>query len=162
MKMRRKGFLAALLGLAAAPVLGKVKPKPKFPRYFMPTEWPAKTRLLVAECRGPKEVFNIAWKPPLPMARPLEPKRIGGRLVYDDADFRLADCEQKVREGEWREITAAEAEALLKSKPIRLSPALKEALVRVDFVRPEHPKFAPAFSDWLKKSVRGIRAQRRT
>lgn len=185
MKMRRKGFLAALLGLAAAPVLGKVKtddsprwpplcpkcvwlgqfgpkdlwfcdkphtlepkgsgslgmhwkpdrdcpvayhwvgadcgivpginppiaeayrravarglmpkvePPPKFPRFFIPADVQVDTPFMLAECRGPKEVFNLGHRPPTQMP------------------FGTADCERRVADGRWREITVEQALALL-------------------------------------------------
>jgi len=97
--MKRKEFLAALVAGIAAPVLGKVKPKPKFPRYFAPRDWRHPTYCYV-RADGPRCVVGIrrhGESQPTPMT-------LEGLLWRTDGPIYQT----------WREITAAEAEALLK------------------------------------------------
>ena len=103
--MNRRDFWKWLVGMVAAPtaLLAAGKAKPKFPRYFVPN-W---SRFCFSG--GTPDVL-IA----------LAENRVEGWCAdgYPPVHFptlRLADCERLVRDGIDREITAAEAEALLKT-----------------------------------------------
>ena len=99
--MNRCDFLKWLAGMLAAPtaLLAAGKVKPKFPRYFVPIFWPENLPHLVyvRVCSA----TDLAWA--FCADRPPNETRI-----------RLADLEERVRQGRWKEITAAEAKALLK------------------------------------------------
>jgi len=111
MKMRRKGFLAAMLGLAAAPVLGKMKePKPKFPRYFQrPRAECSSCFLFVVHGLCDVEGF---W-PNGQSARPMHIATGSGCPMGPNQEATLAWLQAQKAEGHLKEITAAEAEALL-------------------------------------------------
>ena len=119
--MNRRDFakcgLGGLLASALALVPGRAKAEAKFPRWFLPVEgtwlsgWGA-TALVWA--RGPDEIVFYNRKD---MAKRLPSHRYviaapGSGLHR----ATIANCERWLTEGVMREITAAEAEALLKSK----------------------------------------------
>jgi len=120
MKMKRKGFLAALLGLAAAPVLGKAESK--FPRWFVWNPPGPSTDALNDVFRVNAEnlvygLSRVGRKPKrLHHHKPLNRRDANGHLlqVYDDGPTTLSDMLEGVARGFFCEITAAEAEALLK------------------------------------------------
>jgi len=119
--MNRRDFaktgLGGLLGSVLALVPGKAKAEAKFPRWFLPVEgtwlsgWGA-TALVWA--RGPDEIVFYNRKD---MAKRLPSHRYviaapGSGLHR----ATIANCERWLTEGVMREITAAEADALLKPK----------------------------------------------
>lgn len=110
--MKCKGFFAWLLSLAPAPVLAKGKPEPRFPRYFafqpsLPVylRVDATDRVVRVSANGREKREGVRGSRPPNMQ---EVKFFP--LTLDD-----------VERGVWqqdhlREITATEAEALLKPK----------------------------------------------
>jgi len=117
MKMRRKGFLAALAGMVAAPVLGKVKSEAKFPRWFGLARlinygvWPKyNSQAILWEAKA--EDHAIVYWP-------------DGRVGHMHDHYRgtkmprstLAALEYDVSHGFVVEIPACAAEAILKAKP---------------------------------------------
>ena len=112
MKMRRKGFLAAMAAAIVSPVLAKAKGKgkPKFPRWF------ALQQLGVIYLRADADDWIVAVHYDGTQGR-----RVRCTQVYDKAGRRwgpgpvtIQDVEEYVRKGHFREITAAEAKALLR------------------------------------------------
>ncbi|HUU12748.1 MAG TPA: hypothetical protein VM182_03445 [Terriglobia bacterium] len=101
MKMRRKGFLAALAGMVAAPVLGKVPGRAKrFPRYFTSPTTRSPYGIAYLRADSPSSVFFVFTSAEWPDARTT--------MTIKTLELAVAEC------ASWREITAAEAEALLK------------------------------------------------
>ena len=103
--MNRRDWLKCLLAApaaGAAVALAKSEPKPEFPRYFV-TVQPPRLFPLVAyvEWRRPGSVFFIT------------PDGVEMPSCWPDFDICVNEA---LHSGRWREITAAEAEALLKPK----------------------------------------------
>jgi len=101
--MNRRDWLKCLLAApaaGAAVALAKSEPKPEFPRYFV-TVQPPRLFPLVAyvEWRRPGSVFFIT------------PDGVEIPSRWPDFDICVNEA---LHSGRWREITAAEAEALLK------------------------------------------------
>ena len=113
MKMRRKGFLAAMLGLAAAPVLGKMpgRAKGKVPRYWAPTA-DAPPGLL-GPCiylvwdDSPGWAYGGVWSVSLPWSD-LQPRM----EIRERTAWGLVECAREVHAGHVEEITAKEAERI--------------------------------------------------
>jgi len=112
------GPLALLAFLLPRKAKAKIKPKSEFPRYFCCLDgdgepygiYRAETSVLVFTVLPPphgESVLRVADK---------------WRRHPNERDATVHDAEQWVRRGYWKEITAAEAEALLRPKPIPWQP----------------------------------------
>jgi len=164
MKMRRKGFLAALAGMVAAPVallLPKGKAEAKFPRWFRSTALRRHYPNCLYVARSPKVVESLrrVCAPRFVRSR-IWPDRLWHHPVLQRGplDLRLMDlqdCLAMIDKGYWREITAAEAEALLKPKGSWTpepwpGPASAERVALQDFPKDGWGWF---FTDWSKISL---------
>ena len=103
--MNRRDFAKTGLGgllamLVPGKVLAKGEPKPEFPRYFVPVKPPMLSPLVAyVEWRRSGSVFFIT------------PDGVEMPSRWPDFDICVNEA---LHSGRWREITAAEAEALLK------------------------------------------------
>jgi len=141
--MNRRTLLKLLpfAGLPAVLSLAKGKAKAKFPRYF--------TWLLPPQSHFPDErVYcattpNIVWgitkagtTRRLHRHRPLKQHGAKGYLVqaYDDGPTTISDVEQCVARGFLREITAAEAKALLRQDGLGYKRSMRCSLGPEEYV----------------------------
>jgi len=107
--MNRRDFakcgLGGLLASALALVPGRAKAEPKFPRWFM-------CRVVVYEVRAESHVW--LHNTGIPAHRLWQWRTTAGGALARKRPTTMTDILPGVKDGHLREITAAEAEALLK------------------------------------------------
>ena len=109
MNLNRRDFAKTSLGgLLAVLLPGKAKARPEYPRYFVRCE-SLRDPTAYLRADDPESMFFV------PLTGP----------SWQTTYFDLAYCEDGVRRGTWKEITTAEAEALLKPKRESALPARK-------------------------------------